>query len=256
MAALARQALLDHSQKKLEPSSVMRALVEHDDWYVPVHALLDPSIGPRIAYAEPDRAQQAAHQLNVFTDRLAADLAAEKFGRPPMGTYVGRVQGTELFGALLKTPALAAAMMLQVNPGSPTEVQWFIERNAFELCAIWSSAITLERTISTGSAGWAAAMRNYPGWLAVLGKADGALVRINLREKGEHALIFSAPDLADQFLKGLPNDGGAACKTGVVKGDQLFKYVMRSGAKGFVVNASSAQSRVFEASACSLILGA
>jgi hypothetical protein len=255
MGASARQALLDHSQKKLEPTAVMRALVEHDAWLAPIHALVRSPTEPLIAYADRDRALLATHQLNVFTDREAADLAAEKFGRAPMGTYVTGIHGTELFGNLIKVPALAPALMLQVNPGSPTEVQWFVERNAFALCGIWSNAVLLERAISSSASGWAQAMKLYPGWLVVLGKSDNALVRINMREKGEHALIFSAPDLADNFLKGLPNNGGSACKTVAVTGEQLFKFVEKSGVKGFVVNASSAQTRVFEASVCRLILG-
>ena len=76
-----------------------------------------------------------------------------------------------------------------------------------------------------------------------------------MREKGEHALIFSAPDLADHFLRGVPNNGGSACKTAAVAGEQLFKFLPKSGAKGFIVNASSAQPRVFEMSACQQILG-
>lgn len=255
MAASARQALLDHSQKKLEPTAVMRALVEHDDWHVPIHAIEGSSVSAPIVYAERDRAQLATHQLNVFTDRVAADLAAEKFGRAPMGTYVGGIPGTRLFGSLLKLPALTPALMMQVNPGSPTELQWFVERNAFALCAIWADAIILERTISTTAPGWAEAMNQYPGWLVVLGKTDNAMVRINMREKGEHALIFSAPDLADNFLRGLPNNGGSACKTAAVVGSQLFKFVMKSGARGFIINASSPQTRVFDASACRQILG-
>jgi hypothetical protein len=255
MGAAALKALVDHSQKRLEPTAVMRALVQHDDWHVPIHALTRVPTGPVIAYAERDRSQVAPHQLNVFTDRAAADLATEKFGRAPMGTYVGPIEGTELFGNLVKAPALGPALMLQVNPGSPPELQWFVERTAFGLCEIWASAVLLERKIATSASGWDEAMKLYPGWLVVLGKTDNALVRINMREKGEHALVFSAPDLADNFLKGLPNNGGSACKTVAVSGVQLFKFVMKSGVKGFIVNASSAQTRVFDASVCRMILG-
>ncbi len=255
MGDAALQALLDHSQKKLEPTAVMRALVQHDGWYVPIHALTRVPTDPVIAYAERDRSQVAPHQLNVFTDRAATDLAAEKFGRAPMGTYVGPVQGAELFGNLVKAPALGPALMMQVNPGSPTELQWFVERNAFGLCEIWANAVIMERKIATTAAGWAEAMKLYPGWLVVLGKTDNALVRINMREKGEHALVFSAPDLADNFLKGLPNNGGSACKTVAVAGEALFKFVLKSGVKGFLVNASSPHTRVFDATVCRMILG-
>lgn len=253
MASSARQALLNHRQKKLEPAAVMRALVQHDDWHVPIHALARPITDRLITYAE--KPELAAHQLNVFTDRAACDLAAERFGRAPMGIYAGAVKGAELFGNLLAVPALSPALMLQVNPGSPTEEQWFVERAAFPLCAVWANAVGLEQTIGSSSSGWADAMCAYPAWLAVLGKTDNALVRINMREKGEHALIFTAPDLADHFLKGLPNNGGSACKTASVVGEQLFKFLIKSGVKGFIVNASSPQTRVFEASAARLILG-
>jgi hypothetical protein len=255
MAPSVRQALLDHSEKKLEPAGVMRALVEHDDWYVPIHALQRAPTGPRIDYVPPGKAQLATHQLNVFTDRDAADWAAAKFGGAPLGSYVGQVAGTELFGNLIIVPALAAAQMMQVNPGSDLELQWFVEPNAFSLCAVWSKAVILERAIAAQASGWADAMRMYPGWLVILGKADNALVRVNVREKGEQALIFSAPDLADRFLAGLPNNGGAACKLAPVAGEQLFAYLLKTAVKGFIVNASSAQPRAFDISACRTILG-
>lgn len=252
MASAARQALLDHSQKKLEPLGVMRALANHDDWHVPLHALPTPPADGKIVYA--DKATYAQHQLNVFTDRDAADLAAKTFGGGPMGTYVAGVKGVDLFDHLQKVPALQPALMLQVNPGSPIEEQWFVERSAFGLCAAWANAITLERTIAATSAGWSKAMLIYGAWLVVLGKSDNALVRINMRDKGEHALVFTAPDLAEHFLKGLPNNGGAACKTASVPGDQLFKFLGTSSVKGFIVNANSAQTRVFDAGAAKTIL--
>jgi hypothetical protein len=254
MASAVRQALLDHSQKKLEPLGVMRALAHHDDWHVPLHAVAAPPADGHIVYAEKPAVAQ--HQLNVFTDREAADLAAKKFGGPPMGTYVARVSGVVLFDQLQKLPALSNVLMLQVNPGSAMDEQWFVERSAFGLCEAWANALVLERTIAATGAGWAKAMRQYGAWLAVLGKSDNALVRINMREKGEHALIFTAPDLADHFLKGLPNNGGAACKTSSVPGEQLFKFLGGAGVKGFIVNANSAQTRVFDAEAAKAILAA
>lgn len=252
MASPVVQALLDHSQKKLDAAGVMRALVEHDDWHVPSHAITRPAADRLIVYAE--KPELAAHQLNIFTDRAAADLAAEKFGRPPMGTYAGGVRGLELFSGLLLMPALAPALMLQVNPGSPIELQWFIERSAFGLCAVWSNAITLERAM--GSQSWADAMRRYEGWLVILGKADNAVVRMTIRDKGEHALVFSAPDLADNFLRNLPNNGAANCKQSAVDGEHLFKFLLNSGVKGFIVNGNSPQTRVFDVAACRTIMGA
>lgn len=254
MVSAVRQALLDHSQKKLEPLGVMRALAQHDDWHVPLHAVAQPPADGRIPYA--DKGTGALHQLNVFTDRAAADLAAQKFGGGPMGTYVAKVSGVDLFDQLQKLPALSNVLMLQVNPGSAMDEQWFVERSAFGLCAAWANAIVLERAIASTAPGWAKAMLQYGAWLAVLGKSDNALVRINMREKGEHALVFTAPDLAEHFLKGLPNNGGSACKTASVPGDQLFRFLGGSGVKGFIVNANSAQTRVFDAEAAKSILAA
>ena len=64
----ARQALADYAQQKVDADAVMRALIEHDDWHVPVHALTRPPAVPPIVYAE--QSQVAPHQLNVFTDRF------------------------------------------------------------------------------------------------------------------------------------------------------------------------------------------
>jgi hypothetical protein len=249
----ARQALLEYSQQKVDADAVMRALLEHDDWHVPVHALGRNVVDPLIVYAP--QGQLAPHQLNVFTDRAAADLAAEKFGREPMGVYTPGISGVELFGNLLKTPALEPAQTLQVNPGTATAEQWFVARDAFGLCGVWAQAIDLERSIASSSSGYAEKMRAYPAWLAVIGKADNALLRINKPNKGAHAMIFTAPDLADAFLKSLPAAQAAAFQASPAPGDQLFRFLMTSTLQGFVVNGHSAQARLFDVSACRLILG-
>ena len=249
----ARQVLLDYSQQRVDADAVMRALIEHEDWHVPVHALTRNVVDQLVIYAQ--QFQLAPHQLNVFTDRAAADLAAVKFGGEPMGVYAAGISGAELFGGLLKVPALEPAQTLQVNPGTPTAEQWFVARDAFGLCGVWSQAVSLERAIAGSTPGWAEAMRAYPAWLAIIGKADNALVRINKPGKGEHALIFTAPDLADHFLKGLPAAQAAACQASPVPGDQLFKFLSASTVKGFVVNANSTQARVFDVSVCRAILG-
>ena len=249
----ARQALADYAQQKLDADAVMRALIEHDDWHVPVHALGRAPPQPVIVYAQPF--QVAPHQLNVFTDRAAADLAAVKFGGEPMGVYSPGVSGAELFSGLLTVRALDPVQTVQVNPGTVVAEQWFVSRDAFGLCGVWCQAILLERTIAAASSGWTEAMRTYPAWLAIIGKADNALVRINKPGKGEHALIFTAPDLAAHFLRGLPPAQAAACHASPVPGDQLFAFLAASTVKGFVVNPNSAQAKVFDASLSRTILG-
>jgi hypothetical protein len=249
----ARQALLDYSQQKVDADAVMRALIEHEDWHVPVHSLARSVVDQLIIYAQQFKV--APHQLNVFTDRAAADLAAVKFGGEPMGVYAAGIAGVELFGGLLKVPALEPAVTVQVNPGTPTAEQWFVARDAFGLCGVWSEAIKLERAIGATSPGWASAMGSYPAWLAIIGKPDNALVRINKPGKGEHALIFTAPDLADTFLKSLPPAQAAACQASPVPGAQLFRFLAASTVKGFVVNAHSSQARVFDISLCRELLG-
>ncbi len=249
----ARQALVDYSQAKLDADAVMRALIEHEDWHVPVHALARSVVDQVIIYAQQFKV--APHQLNVFTDREAADQAAVKFGGEPMGVYAAGISGTELFGGLLKVPALEPAQTLQVNPGTATAEQWFVARDAFGLCGVWCQAIALERAITASSAGWTEAMRTYPAWLAIIGKTDNALVRINKPGKGEHALIFTAPDHSAHFLKGLPAAQASACQASPVPGEQLFPFLAASSVKGFVINANSTQARVFDSSVCRAILG-
>ena len=249
----ARQALLDFAQKKVEASAVMRALVEHDDWQVPIHALNRQVVDGLVIYAK--EFQLAPHQLNVFTDRAAADLAATQFGGAPMGIYATSIKGVEIFGSLLEVPALAQVKTLQVNPGSSTAEQWFVGNDAFGLCKVWTQAIGLERVIATSAPGYADAMRQYPGWLCILARSDKSLVRVNKPNAGEHAFIFTAPDLAAHFLESLPNGQGTTCDATTVKGEELFKFLMTANLKGFVINGNSPQARMVGIEACGPILG-
>src|SRR5262245_46873234 len=94
------RALMRYSQQttptQFDVDRVMRALTEHDDFYVPVPVadLFWPSTnGPRLemfAEAAPTRV------LTVFTDAESATLATNY----PIGAYVGGISGEHLLAVL------------------------------------------------------------------------------------------------------------------------------------------------------------
>ncbi|HEX8186721.1 MAG TPA: hypothetical protein VF586_00090, partial [Pyrinomonadaceae bacterium] len=109
------QMLTAYGAGRANFNDVMRALVSHRGWFVPL-ALFGRDGGP-------DRRADSILMLGaemlvppgelwVFTDEEAARLAQAKGAS--LGTYAGRVAGTELFRAVGPD-----SQTVRVNPGSP-----------------------------------------------------------------------------------------------------------------------------------------
>src|SRR4051812_35130812 len=109
----------------------MRALVAHDGWFVPA-AFASDALGLGVfdrtvlLGAAPD---PPPPHLTIFTDVESALLA---YGER-LGPYVGGVSGLPTFAALDER-----FESLRVNPASPRDEQWHVEREAFALGRLWA----------------------------------------------------------------------------------------------------------------------
>jgi hypothetical protein len=232
----ARRALVDFAERspasQADIDQVMRALVSHDDWYLPV-SFADRVWGQSryereliFADLEPTRV------LNVFTDHESALLADGQ----PIGVYGGPVSGVRLMRALDDH-----VEALIVNPASPREHQWFIASPGFPIAAAWATAIGVERALAGRANGPvpAAELLGHRYHL-LLEKSTHGLAQIYLPDiDGAVAVCFTASDRVDEFVSSLPVAARPLADLAEVDGPQLFDMMHGVGAAGLVINAGS-----------------
>jgi hypothetical protein len=232
----ARRALVDFAERspatQADVDQVMRALVSHDDWYVPV-LFADRAWGQgrfehELQFADAELTQV----LNVFTDRESAMLADGQ----AIGVYGGPVPGYRLMGALD-----ASVDALMVNPASPREHQWYIAVGGFEIAMTWASAIAAEQALAArGNGPVPAAELLGHRYQLLLEKAAHALVQIQLPDiDGGVAVAFTAADRVEEFVASLPMQARPLADIAFVDGQQLFDMMRGIGAAGLVINAGS-----------------
>lgn len=184
---------------------VMRALVSHRGWLVPIDFFAarrgDGARADQILILSPE-SQAPPGNLWLFTDEGAARLAQSNGAS--LGAYAGRMGGTELFGAIGREH-----QTVYVNPGSPRERTWvFQEGSATDVGGLWAEAVALEESF----AGWQAAgapdrtaLEGYRAFM-LYNHASGPVITLPGRGgMSNPAVTFTAPDCAGAFL-GLLND--------------------------------------------------
>ena len=240
--------LVAFSQQKADIETVMRALVEHRDWHVPVLALGREFAEGLIIYASEFSVPLAP--LHVFTDRASADRGVQKLGHRAMGIYASGVSGVEMFGRLRDLKDVQA---LAVNVANPPSEQWYVKSGAFGLCGSWSDAVALEAALDADAPDLRSRMKRA-AWLVPIARSDKTIVQAEVSGQGPHAFLFSAPDRLQQFLAGLSPDQAAQCDRAVLQGEGLFALLARTTLGGVLVNASSPGARVFPLSYCRSVL--
>jgi hypothetical protein len=232
----ARRALITFAERspatQADVDEVMRALVSHDDWYVPVlfadQAWNQAQFERMLLFAEAP----ANPVLNVFTDHASAMLAEGE----PIGVFGGPVSGARLMSAL--GGELTA---LVVNPWSAREQQWYIASAGFEIAAGWASAIAVERALADrGNGAVPAAQLLGHSYQLLLEKESHALAQIFLPDiDGAVAVGFTATDRAEEFMQSLPIETRPLADLAPLGGTQLFEMMRGVGAAGLVINAGS-----------------
>jgi hypothetical protein len=231
---VARQALSAFAHRdpatQADIDRVMRALVEHAGWLVPL------SYATRVwgqsrfeEYAEfPAEAPNTV--LTVFTDRESA-ARAEGY---PLGRYGGPFDGVRLLGALDST-----CTALVVNPASPRDHQWYIADAGFPIANQWADGVLVERALAERGAGPlpTADLCAHRRYLLLLGRADNGLVLIEAPDApGSLAVCFTAPDRAEEFVAALPEQLRPTAGMSVIDGPHLFRVLRELAVAGLVVN--------------------
>jgi hypothetical protein len=234
----ARRALADYARRspatQADIDRVMRSLVEHDGWFVPVlyadrwwgqtgfdQILIFPDAPP-------------GNVLTVFTDETSALLAKNQ----AIGPYGGPVGGVQLMERL--DPSFTA---LVVNPASPRDHQWYIATGGFEIAGHWATAVVAERALASRTAGGSlpvAELRAYRAYQLLLDKSGNALTEIGVPGvDGTFVVCFTAPDRAGGFLASLPPGARASAALAVADGPEMFEMLVELGVAGLVLNAGS-----------------
>jgi len=236
-----REILRAYAEKRASVDDVMRVLVEHDGWHVPVHLLSTNVADKLIVYAE--QAAVPAETALVFTDREGADAFVAKHGGKPLGVYAAPIAGVDLFGALASDrPECKRIRELRVNEAAPQSEFWFMGAGAFALSARLARAVVLERAFAAASAGnvgdLAELMRSFDGWTLPVGKADRSFVRVTL-PGGEHVVLFTAGDRAKALTQTLPPEQAEKLGFATLTGQQLFPLLAQAPYAGAIINPNS-----------------
>jgi hypothetical protein len=220
------ETLRRFAAKQASADEVLRALVSHDGWFVPL------GFAPRLGRTEFERIVQLSErggpppgELYVFTDEACLDLVVKE----PLGSFVTPVTGVELFCALDDD-----LVKVKVNPGSPLEHFWYLGRDAVGLGRLWGQAVRVERLLADASASkealWAA-LRTFEGF-TVLVHPNGALATaVNLGGFRNSAMVFTAPDCVAAMEPQAPGTTRAH-----LRGRELFELLPRAGVDSVVFN--------------------
>lgn len=205
-----------------DANDVMRALVSHRGWLVPIDFFAQcrgdgaRADGVIILSAE---SQAPPGNLWLFTDEGAARLAQSKGAS--LGAYAGRLSGTELFGAVGPEHRT-----VWVNPGSPLEQTWlFQEGSAANAGGLWAEAVALEESFAGWEAAGAPDLRALEDYRAFMlyNHASGPVITLpNRGGMSNPAAAFTAPDCADAFLRLLGEEQSAQLQPVTIDGKSLL----------------------------------
>jgi hypothetical protein len=212
---------------------VMRTLVAHDDWYVPVlfadHAWGESDFAQTLLFGDA----APSPVLNAFTDYEAARMAEGQ----AIGVYGGPVSGMKLMRGL--DTSLSA---LIVNPASPREQQWYVASGGFDIAVRWATAVGVERALARRGNGPAPVAELLAHrYLMLVERPNHALAQVYLPDiAGAVVVSFTAADRAEEFMASLPPSARPMADLADVPGPQLFELMRGVGAAGLVINAGSA----------------
>ena len=229
------QVLAAYGAGEADMHDVMRALVSHRGWYVPLGFLAecrgDGSRADSVLILS-NESQVPPGNLWLFTDEAAALLAQSKGA--VLGAYAGRMPGTELFGAVGPEHRT-----VYVNPGStPTRTWVFQEGSAAEAGGLWAAAVALEESFArwqmTGEPDLSA-LEDYPGFV-LYNFASGPVVTLpNQGGMSNPAAAFTTPDCAGAFLRLLGEEQRAQLRQVTIDGKSLLENLPR-GIDGLLFN--------------------
>jgi hypothetical protein len=232
MALPHRRSLRDliraFAARTIEQHVLLRALVEHDDWYLPLSAFVHYGLATAALVLPPDgKFSSPADKLWLFTDREATQVAIAAGAKLGVG---GGIAGSEIFAKV--DPSFGC---VSVNPGSNASLSFQLPASMFGLLAQWAAAVRVERGLDQSDGTWLEQLLSYDGLTTVT--ANGALVSWrDIPGLGCAANLFTAIDGAYAYLDKLPPELRAQATTSSVDGEAFFRELAHLGIDGVVIN--------------------
>lgn len=236
-----RGVLRGFADGRVDHLGVIRALVEHDGWVVPMATMLQhygPFESAAAMYVLGDQPTLPDGTLWVFTD-LQAAMSGQAYGYVP-GPCAGGVSGLTLFRDL---PATWNEVM--VNVGSPVEESFYQqphETQGYQAVTRIAQGVRIERALAgcppENRHEFAELVRRHDAWWVVLLRNQTLLSAYSAGEGPPFLMAFTAPDRAVAGLKTVGKPGLLAdARIQVVDGTRLFDPQLASaGYHGLAIN--------------------
>jgi hypothetical protein len=227
------QALEACARKEISNTAVVRAMAESREWFAPMLFAAD-KLHLRVAdhtVIVSSEFPPNPRTLVLFTSRDAVDYAA---GRP-LGGFSGFLSGVDIFEALND----AEFDKVDVNPGSPRELTFFMESGSFGLLQLVAQVVRLEQALAAAIDTTIpfAQLRDHSGYLIAVTAAGNqpATTAVNGLD-GPCAMVFTSPDRFDLYCQRLTAEQRAAIATVTLPGASLFAQLQNFAVKGIVLN--------------------
>lgn len=214
-----------YAKQQASKDAVMRALAEHDDWFIPVGLLPDHTKFEQVVALASEG--PPSDRLWLFSDDDRARAASG-------GVYGGGLPATQVFELL--DDRFSA---LEINPGSPADETWNIGREAFPLAKGWAQAVALERAFHGDPAELAQRLARYDHFM-VLVADDNSLIKLPLGPDDDpFGLAFTTPDWREDCLAKMSAEERARVRSVAVRGKDLFGRLEQLGVRGLILNATA-----------------
>jgi hypothetical protein len=231
-----RETLVAFTAKQVQLDTALRALLEYDEWIVHQSLSIDPAdvvdgrvkVDARLALLGPgDR--PPADDAWIFTDERATAAIMEKVPHPGLGAHLCGRRGVETLDRIMTAPGIEK---IRVNPGSPQEHTFFIERGSYGVVAMMSQCIRFERLATRPrDVAFRKALLALPG-LATFRDAEQKMFTLEgdwAAPRFRPAVAFTTPDVARAFHERFTPEAQAQMKMVVPSPRTLIEVLLEDG---------------------------
>ena len=241
---IAMQQMLDG---KIEGPALLRRLVSHNGWRIPIE--IDGDGNRRPVFVKDTKDQR--FQL-LFTDEPSYQAGAKVIGPAIMSERYVEMKGVDLFASLSDESDVAA-----INWGAPPEI--FFKQAQYASLRRWARAARVEQTLNSPTPDLKL-LKHFDAYYIVLQKVEDGYALTLAPDKHDRkiAAIFTAEDTLQAFLKD-QRAGQIAFEpiTRAIPGEHLFDDLKDLGLDGIAFNYSGpAPRRMFIASLASSVMAA
>jgi hypothetical protein len=236
-----REVLTSWNEGNVDLSTLLRALVGHTEWAIPVSSeaakkSLETNSPPDILFSE----YQGRRRLLVFTDSEA------------FGVYLGNASGNDevrltitFDGKRVFSPAFGDFDAYFVDPKSPHAI--VLTREEVAAAATFGDAVAVEASLSMLRAGTARDEEHvlsltkhiaaYPNYQLALQKVNDRFALAMAPDDSGRSLaaVFTHDDAADRY-RIAAHQAGVEVQTTSLDGTQLFEQLRQMGLDGVVFN--------------------